>query len=457
MDATKLATRHMGPQAPEVLEYDPPVEPARARRGIGLIFISLLVIGLTGFAYIRPSFGASGPPVKPALPGTYQLAAVDFVSPTAGWFAATFDSGRFAVMHTTDAGSHWARQLVGDVGSAGVYLNFFDSSQGVVAVLGSPSVIYRTADGGRKWSAKPIAGGVAYLTSVASVSFADAAHGWLLLSTPTVASGAELVRTNDGGATWTNLGSPALGNDLAYRVHFTDPQVGWLDSLSARPYAYNSVDAGATWRQVPLPAPRGGWPAAGQFFVAAQQTQGVGVIATVASFAPTSGRSGIGGSVVGYPPLTVRTFDGGVPVSYVYVTFVDTISNSAWSAADTKSRSGSSSQVQAPNQVQLGSLDGGSTWSVIAPPTAPGAIGYSDAQDWWWIGSGAWSTSSDGGTTWTPYRNVGVPQPLPGSLQVLDPRHAWFGALAGTRAVLMNTNDGGTHWQMTVLPVINQP
>ena len=81
-------------------------------------------------------------------------------------------------------------------------------------------------------------------------------------------------------------------------------------------------------------------------------------------------------------------------------------------------------------------------------------MGYSDARDWWWIGSGAWSTSSDAGTTWTPYRNVGVPQPLPGSLQVLDPRHAWFGAMAGTRAVLVNTNDAGIHWQMRVLPVI---
>ena len=104
--------------------------------------------------------------------------------------------------------------------------------------------------------------------------------------------------------------------------------------------------------------------------------------------------------------------------------------------------------------MRLGSLDGGSSWSVITPPGAPGAIGYSDAQNWWWIGSGAWSTSSDGGTTWTPYRNLGVPEPLPGSLQVLDPTHAWFGAMAGTRAVLESTGDGGIHWNMTILPAL---
>jgi len=443
----------MGPEVPEVDEA-PPVVRARARRGVSLIFVSLLVIGLAGLDFVHPSTRAETSPVAVAASATYQLAAVDFVSPDTGWFAATFDSGRFALMHTTDAGNHWARQLSGDVGRAGLYVKFSDSTTGVVAVLGPRSMIYRTSDGGRRWSSEPIRGGVADLTSVSSVSFADAFHGWLLRSTPTVASGTELLRTSDGGATWTNLGSPALGNDLAYRVHFSNIQVGWLETLSARPYAYKSVDGGATWSHVPLPAPRAGWPPTGQFLVAVQPTQGIGVIATVASFTPPAGRSGIGASVASYPPLMVRAFDGGVPVYYVYATFADTISNTSWSAPHTKNRSASSSQVQAPNQVQLGSVDGGSTWSVIAPPNAPGAIGYSDAQDWWWIGSGAWSTSSDGGTTWTPSRNLGVPQPLPGSLQVLDPRHAWFGAMAGTRAVLENTSDGSVHWQMTVLPAL---
>jgi photosystem II stability/assembly factor-like uncharacterized protein len=48
-----------------------------------------------------------------------------------------------------------------------------------------------------------------------------------------------------------------------------------------------------------------------------------------------------------------------------------------------------------------------------------------------------------------------VLQPLPGSLQVLDSKHAWFGAMAGTKAVLETTADGGIRWEMIVLPPIN--
>src|SRR5450759_1322637 len=127
----------MGPEAPETYD-DPPVEPARARRALSLIVISLLAIGLTGVVYLRPSLGHSSSPAAPRVPAPYQLAAVDFVSPTTGWFAATFDSGRFAVMHTTDAGTHWTRQLGGQVGSAGLYVNFFNPAQGIVAVIGPP-------------------------------------------------------------------------------------------------------------------------------------------------------------------------------------------------------------------------------------------------------------------------------------------------------------------------------
>ena len=433
-------------------ELDAAAEPARALRALTLIAASVLVIAATAVAYLHPSTSARRPePVLPTSEVADQLGSVDFVTPTTGWFSATTDSGRFVVMGTTNAGRTWTRQLGGRSDRHSIFMRFFDSTHGMFALMGTRAEIYETGDGGHTWSSR---WAISASANVLSMSFTDPLHGWLVIISGG-RFGATVLRTSDGGRAWTNLGSPVVPGDQLYRIHFTDAKVGWLDTLSARPYAYRSADGGSTWRRVALPAPKGGWPAAGRFVVAAQPTQGVGVVATVVNFAPTTGRSGIGGTVTAYPPLTVATFDGGVPVTYHYTTLTDAIASWGLTWIPDQNSNASSPQVQAPGQVQLGSLDGGATWSLIAPPAAPGAIGYSDAASWWWIGSGAWASSSDGGTTWTPYRNIGVLQPLPGSLQVLDPQHAWFGAMAGGKSWLERTEDGGIRWEMISLPPIH--
>ena len=447
-----MSTEQQEPE-PEPLP-ESPSKPAHLRRALTLIAVSLLAISATGVAYLHPSLPGSasgaGRATSPISQAGYQLAAVDFVSPASGWVVATFDSGDFTVLHTSDAGDHWARQLSGPTHGHGAYVHFFDASRGLLALIGARPLIYWTTDGGESWRPQVALNAAA---NVLSLSFVDPEHGWLLIqeSKPTPGP-AKLYRTVDGGGSWSNLGEPTLPSDQPYRVQFADRNSGWLDSLSPSPYAYKTLDAGVTWRRLPLSRPQGEWPASGQFFVAAQPTQGVGVVVTVVNFPSIVGRSGIGELVLGYPPLTVRAYDGGLNITHSYAIFADAIPGSDLTSASRRIASGMWGPLDAPNQVQLGSMDGGATWSAIAPPTDPGSIGYSDSQNWWWIGSGAWSTSSDGGTTWSPYRNLGVPPPLPGSLQVLDRSHAWFAAMAGPRPVLEATNDGGVHWRMVMLP-----
>lgn len=433
----------MGPQEPEA-NYDSPVASSRARRALGLIAVSVLAISLTGLAYVHPFTLGTQLVVGATAPPAYKLAGVDFVGPEIGWFAASFEGGRFAVVHTTDAGQSWTRQLSGELSGRHVYLQFFDSMHGVFALTGAQSLIFKTADGGRTWSSRPVMSPAA---SVLSVSFIDPNQGWLL-------SRSELYRTRDGGGSWSSLGAPVSALDHAYQVHFIDQSVGWLDSVSQGPYAYKSVDGGMTWRQLPLLPPGGGVSSAGQFFVAAQPTQGAGVVATIVSLAPFFARLRMGQRVVAYPPLTIRAFDGGEPVIYSQEIFADAVPRADLAAAGAKVNSGTWAQVQAPRQVQEGSLDGGVSWSVIAPPTEPGAIAYSDARTWWWIGHGALATSSDGGATWTPSRVAGVLQPLPGSLQLIDSNHAWFGAMVDNKAVLQRTEDGGSRWELIGLPTL---
>jgi photosystem II stability/assembly factor-like uncharacterized protein len=310
-------------------------------------------------------------------------------------------------------------------------------------------MLYQTSDGGRTWNRHHL---TQYGGYIWSADFVDPNHGWLLTQDPTV--GETLVRTRDGGKTWANLGSPVLYSDWAYRVLFASPSEGWLYSQSTGPYAYKSEDGGTSWSRVPLPAPVGGWPAAqggsistGEFFVAAQPTEGAGVLTTVVAIAPPRGRSPAGGTLVGYPPLRVGTWDGGRPVTYVYAD----VSPYRYSSVEHLNAGGFVDSLPT-NQTQLSSVDGGLTWNAIAPPSSTGAVGYVDASNWWWIGSGAQSITFDAGRTWSRVRTVGVPQPLPGSLQFLDATHAWFGAMAGARPLVEATDDGGLHWRMILLP-----
>ena len=427
---------------------------SRVPRALTLIALSILTITVAGIAYLHPSVGlwaalypASAPTDR--LPSSYQLVAVDFVTPTTGWVVAELEPHDFAVLHTTDAGETWRRQLAGSAGVTGEFVRFFDPDHGVLVLLGPQAALYQTSDGGNHWNRQLLTQGEG---NVWAADFVDPKHGWLLTQAPT--EGEALLRTDDGGRSWADLGNPVMYEDWAYRVVFADPKDGWLYSRSAGPYAYKSEDGGNTWRRLALPAPPGGWPAAvgassETYFVAAHPTQGAGVMTTVIGVAPPKGRSPDGGVVLGYPPLRVRTFDGGGSVTYVYAD----VSPYRYSTIEYVNP-GSLVDTEPANQFQLSSVDGGLSWKAILPPSTYGAIGYVDALNWWWIGSGARSTSADAGRTWTPARSMGVPEPLPGSLQFTDATHAWFGAMAGTRPLVETTDDGGVHWSMILLPAI---
>ena len=415
---------------------------ARARRALALIAASLVVIAAAGVGFVQPalpSWASHRASSLSAAVSTYKVETVDFISASTGWVAVVLESGDFMVMHTADGGTTWAPQLSGPTHDHPVFLKFFDDGAGVLALIGARPILEVTADGGKTWIARPAL--TASLLAV-SYSFIDSQYGWMLVRDSTnAASRSILYRTTDGGVSWVGLGAPVTGSDQAFEVQFSYLTTGWLASAGAGPYAYKSSDFGATWQRVDLPAPPNGWMRAAQFFVTVQPTVATGLLATVVPFAAVKGRTGIGGQVRAYPPLTVRAFDGGRPHTYTYTIANDLVTGGPYASEP------------APDQVQLASLDGGATWSVIVLPLTRGALGYFDTRDWWLVDRGIIARSFDGGLTWPSEQGTQVSEPLPGSLQVLDSRHAWL-AVSLTLPALEVTRDGGLDWRLVPLPSV---
>src|ERR1700694_4581849 len=99
-------------------EPEPLLSPSHAGRARALITASILVIAVAGIGYVRPNpaLGATshaGSTSADAPRASYQLATVDFVSPSVGWVLGEIQPNRFVVLHTSDASANWARQLVG--------------------------------------------------------------------------------------------------------------------------------------------------------------------------------------------------------------------------------------------------------------------------------------------------------------------------------------------------------
>jgi photosystem II stability/assembly factor-like uncharacterized protein len=438
--------------------YDLPASSSasRARRAVGLMALSMVTIMIAAIGYVKPNAGSTlVPAIAGKAPLSAQLAAVDYVTPDNGWVVVEPLPQRFAVLRTTNAGATWIRQLAGAAGSLGEYLRFFDSNHGVLVLLGPHGSLYQTNDGGGSWSLNPTTVG----SNLWSADFVDADHGWLLVKSSGDGPSARqaLLRTRDGGTTWAGLGSPVLPRDWAYRVEFANLTDGWMYSKSAGPYAYKSEDGGTSWHRILLPPPPGGWPAAPAppirtetFFVAAHPTAGSGVMTTVIGIAPLNWPSPDAGVALNYPPLKVGTFDGRQSITYVYAD----VSPYRYSSIEYVNP-GEFVSTEPEDQYQLSSIDGGRSWHAMLAPSTYGAVGYVDAQTWWWIGSGAGSTSMDAGRTWSQASGLGLPEPLPGSLGFMDATHAWFGAMVGQQPVVEVTQDGGVHWKKIGLPELS--
>lgn len=144
---------------------------------------------------------------------------------------------------TSDAGTHWKRRTLPSI--PGSYSAFYDidfALPGHGWAVGSRGTIMRTTDGGRTWTKQ--ASGTA--KSLTSVSFTSARAGF-------VTGGDGLIlHTSDGGAHWSRQTS-GTGN-LLTDADFVDAAHGWIIDCGSSEYpatdstVLRTTDGGETWR-----------------------------------------------------------------------------------------------------------------------------------------------------------------------------------------------------------------
>jgi len=131
----------------------------------------------------------------------------------------------------------------------------------------NPAIVWRTGDGGETWVASP-------LPMIDQVEFffpsnftlLDSLHGWLMVS---VGAGMShdytiLYRTVNGGISWEILIDPYRGDELQIcdknAMVFADREYGWITrncmGLLEGGEVLKTEDGGASWQALDLPAPQ---------------------------------------------------------------------------------------------------------------------------------------------------------------------------------------------------------
>ncbi len=208
-----------------------------------------------------------------AAPVSSRIDDLHFLDPLTGWVA----NGDGAIYHTTDGGASWALQF----SDPSVYfrsLRFTDPQHGWAGTLVTAKLLFATVNGGATWTVvpnipDPKPNGICGLWTPSS----QVIYGVGSYSGP-----ARMIKTVDGGATWTSKDLSAQATTLVDVYFWNDLEglaVGGLGTYpaSCRAVVLRTTDGGATWQQRHLGSRLGEWcwkisfPAADTGFVSLER------------------------------------------------------------------------------------------------------------------------------------------------------------------------------------------
>ena len=228
-----------------------------ASNGFALVGNTLLTTQNGGGAWTSVSFGTND----------FTPQSVSFTDRKTGWvMGVNGKDDEIIVLHTKDGGNNWNQQFektysdsAGSMGSIGI--DFTDSNTGwfLTSDLGTwNGELYGTTDGGSNWQV--INQIKCNRPTPTSIHFISSSVGWIPLDVGAGPITGGLMYTCDGGKSFQVVGANPNSDysDAAQKitsardVDFVSGQQGWAIGLNTNhgDYLLRTKDGGATWTQV---------------------------------------------------------------------------------------------------------------------------------------------------------------------------------------------------------------
>lgn len=284
----------------------------------------------------------------------------------AGNYGSLFLSG--------DGGKNWQKTNGGDVVST-EDLQILNNRDIFVA---GGSTLLKTTDGGKTWTSLKVTNLSKNFVNIHAVWFINSENGWI--GVENIGGWGGLYKTSDGGKTWISQ----LGNqhnlNRVFDIYFINDKTGWFFAGNK---AYRTDDSGQTWNQI----------------------SAINADVEIECVYFVSDEVGYAGGYLGL----YKTTDGGNSWTKVKLNISDPFIHSIYFV---NNQTGWATGNSGNGGLVLKTTDGGSHWSVDNLPQVtsyiyPQSIDFKNKNDGWVVGNGDSRGiafhSSDGGDTWQKY------------------------------------------------------
>ena len=206
--------------------------------------------------------------VQHTAPGVY-MRCVGFADALTGW-VGTFTPAR-RLLHTKDGGNTWDPVANLPAGAPVIVCGISVVSNRVVYASGTnrpadKARMVKTLDGGRTWTALDM---TSHASILIDTYFTDESHGWVVggktdVPNPTTRDQMKpvVLETFDGGSTWVNrlAGQEAdfPFGEWGWKIQFLNRNLGFISLENFRAGAIlKTTDGGASWKRLKINDPQG--------------------------------------------------------------------------------------------------------------------------------------------------------------------------------------------------------